>query len=136
MASHVGLTVRFHLADPAGVLFYGRVFELVQEAYEAFCRENGLAIDAWMRLDGETTPVAHVEADYRAPMRVGERLTAVVTVSRVGRSSFTMSYAFCGPEGDVRATASVVHVHVDAATWAKVPIPGDLRAVLERHRSA
>lgn len=130
------LAVRFHQADPAGVLFYGRLFELVEETYEAFCRAIGFDIEAAMRMEGLTTPVVHVEADYRESLRVGERVSVRLTVSRVGRSSYTLDYAFHGEHGRPSATARVVHVVVEASGWRKQPIPHDLRQALTAHATA
>jgi YbgC/YbaW family acyl-CoA thioester hydrolase len=124
------LRVRFHQADPAGVLFYGRVFELVEETYEAFCQAIGLDIDAMMRMVGLTTPVVHGEVDFREPLAVGESLVVRVGVAHVGGSSYTLVYSLVGHHGRVSATAKVTHVVVDAPTWSKQPIPDDLRARL------
>jgi 4-hydroxybenzoyl-CoA thioesterase len=129
------IRVRFHQADPAGVLFYGRLFELVEETYEELCRAAGLDIDAMMQLRGSTTPVVHLEADFRTPIAVGETVVVRAVVERVGSTSITVGYTLVGSGGEVRATARIVHVHVDAATWRTTPIPDDVRARLEAFRA-
>jgi len=126
------LRVRFHQADPAGVLFYGRLFELVEETYEAFCRAAGLDIDALMRQEGLTTPVVRASADFTRPMRVGEQVTVRLTVARLGNASFTLDYDFLCANGEPRAKARVVHVFVDATCWRKHVIPDDVRERLAR----
>jgi YbgC/YbaW family acyl-CoA thioester hydrolase len=122
------LRVHFHQGDPAGVLFYGRVFELIEVAYEDMCRAAGVDIDALMHQHLYTTPVARVEVDYFQPIRVGEEVTVRAAVERVGTSSITMHYTLLGAEGDLRAEARVVHVLVDARTWNAVTVPEDVRA--------
>lgn len=130
MAFEHELRVRFHQADPAGVLFYGRLWELVEETYEVFCRAAGVDIDAAMSMRGWTTPIVHAEADYREPLRVGEAVTVRLRVCRIGRASYDLEYAFVGEHGRESAVARAVHVVVAAADWSKRSIPEDLRSRL------
>ncbi|MDM7914542.1 MAG: hypothetical protein QUU85_04650 [Candidatus Eisenbacteria bacterium] len=37
--------VRFHEADPAGIVFFARVFRYAHDAYEAWLRSIGLPLD-------------------------------------------------------------------------------------------
>jgi len=119
--------VRFHQSDPAGVLFFGRVFELVQATYEDLCRTAGIDIDGLMRQSTHTTPVIHAEADYRRAIRVGEEVVVRAEIERLGTTSITLLYNVVGLDGESRATVRVVHVFVDADTWRKVAIPADVR---------
>jgi acyl-CoA thioesterase FadM len=113
------------------VLFYGRVFELVEETYEVFLRAIGFDVDAAMRLEGLTTPVVHADADFARPIRVGDEITVRLAVSRIGASSFTMEYAFLGADGVTSATARVTHVAIEAPDWRARPLPDDLRTRLD-----
>ena len=108
--------VRFHQADPAGVLFYGRVFELVNDAYEALVHAAGLGYDDHFGLRGYATPVVHVAADYRRPMAAGETLTVALDVARLGYSSLTLHFTVTGADGMERAIGEVVHAFVDVRT--------------------
>ncbi len=126
------LRVHFHQGDPAGVLFYGRVFELIEVAYEDMCRAAGVDIDALMHQHLYTTPVVRVEVDYLKPIKVGEEVTVRAAVERVGTSSITMHYTLLDAEHAIRAEARVVHVLVDAQTWSAVAIPDDVRAAYLR----
>lgn len=131
MAFEHKLRVRFHQCDPAGVLFFGRVFELVQATYEDLCRSVGIDIDALLRQHVYSTPIVRVEADYRRPISVGEEVTVRATIERIGETSVTLAYAILGPEGDERVRTRVVHVWIDVDTWNKVAIPDDARTMLE-----
>ena len=68
------VTVRLHHTDAAGVLFYSRLFELVQEAFETAMEAGGLPLGELLRDRGFRIPVVHAEADYTAPVRVGDVL--------------------------------------------------------------
>lgn len=73
-------------------------------------------------------PIVHAEADYLRPLRHGETLHVRLHVKRLGTSSFTLGYAFLGPEGkDVRARVSTVHALVDLHLGRAVPLPTSLR---------
>jgi YbgC/YbaW family acyl-CoA thioester hydrolase len=129
------LRVRFHQADPAGVLFFGRVFELVQATYEDMCRAAGIDIEGFMHQRIYTTPIVRVEADYHQPIRVGEEVIVEAAVARLGSSSIHMRYTIAGDDGQVRVKARVVHVFVDADTWQAVAIPDDVRSAYRRFGS-
>jgi len=125
--------IRFHQADPAGILFYGRVYELVNEAYEELVRALGFVYDDHFGMTGYATPVVHVETDYRRPMAAGEALVVTLTISRMGRSSFTLHFTITGEDGEPRATGNVVHVFVDAAKLTTIEIPAAVREALRRY---
>jgi len=122
--------VRFYQADPAGVLFYGRIFELVNDAYEELVRAAGIAFDDHFALRDTATPVVHVAADYRRPILAGEDVTVRLEVARLGTSSLHLDFAVLGPEGELRASGQVIHVFVDARTFAKVDVPERVREAL------
>lgn len=123
--------IRFYQADPAAVLFYGRIFELVQETFEELLRATGLDVDGWLNLRTFATPIVHAEADYRRPIQVGEAVTVHAVIEHIGTSSLAMAYTVLGPQGDLRATARVVHVFVDGRSFTKTAIPDEVRARLE-----
>lgn len=125
--------LRFHQADPAGVLFYGRVYELVNDAYEELVRDAGFEYDDHFGLTDYATPVVHVEADYKRPMLPGEVLTVELAITRLGRSSFTLAFSIVGADRQMRATGNIVHAFVNAETFNTIEIPGHVRAALERY---
>lgn len=128
--------IRFYQADPAGILYFGRIFELVGDAFEELMRAAGIDMDALLRHDTLATPIVHAEADFSGPMRVGEELWVAALVERIGASSASMIYRVEGKDGSLRATANVIHVWVGARTWRKVEVPAEVRAKLERYTSA
>jgi YbgC/YbaW family acyl-CoA thioester hydrolase len=125
--------LRFHQADPAGVLFYGRVYELVNDAYEELVRDAGFEYDDHFGLTDYATPVVHVEADYKRPMLPGEVLTVELAITRLGRSSFTLAFTVVGPDRQMRATGNIVHAFVNAETFNTIEIPDHVRTALERY---
>jgi acyl-CoA thioesterase FadM len=119
---------QFYQADPAGVLFYGRIFELFHQAYAALVVHAGIDYDAHFGIRRYAIPIVHAEADYRAPIRAGEHLSVHVAVERLGHSSLSLAFTVRGPAGEIRATGREVHVAVEPRTFAKIPLPDSVRA--------
>lgn len=122
------VTVRLHHTDAAGVLFYGRLFELAQEAFEAALEAGGLPPADLLRAGGFRLPVVHAEADYAAPVRVGDRLEVRLTL-QAGDRSLRVEADIVAAAGRRVAAVRVVHVAVDQATGTAVTLPDTLRAL-------
>lgn len=123
--------VRFHQADPAGVLFFGRIFELVSDAYEDLILSTYLSFDEYFATRDYLVPIVRAEADYRRPIHVGESVTVRIEVMRVGRASLTYSYTVLGPVEDVRVQGQITHAFVDGATFQTIEIPARVKTALE-----
>lgn len=125
--------VRFDEVDAAQILFFARFFNYSHEAMEAFFAQlpgGYVAIINERRLG---LPAVHVESNFLHPLRFGDVAHIDVTLSRVGRSScafrHTMSLKSTGA-----SVAVIDHVcaAVDLTTLKSLPLPGDIRALLER----
>jgi 1,4-dihydroxy-2-naphthoyl-CoA hydrolase len=135
MSVRASLPVRFQDVDAAGVLFFGRIYDYCHQAYEELWVAAGVD-RAWIFSGADfLIPIAHSEADYKAPLRHGERVDVRVDVTHVGRASFHLAYRVTGPngDGDLRATAKTVHAFVARETMRPIPIPEELRVFLLRH---
>ena len=116
--------VRFGDTDPAGIVFFARVFEYAHEAFEDCLAAGGLPLQTMLAQADWAMPLIHAEADYRAPMRLGEVLDVEVALAARSESSLTLAFAIRGAEdGKVRATVRHVHVAVDRANFAKRALP-------------
>ncbi len=127
--------VRLKDTDATGVLYFSEQFKFALETFEEFLKERGFG---WRELMASAylLPVVHAEADYLAPMRVGDALEVSLKVAKIGSSSMTLQYHFRSPERKIEVgRAEIVHVVVDKETRASVPIPDFLRAILESELS-
>lgn len=112
--------------DAAGVAFFASYYAVAHDAYEAFLSENGRPLSSW--LDEVHLPIVHSEADYQAPLRLGDPFVVEVTCLKIGKRSFTLSYIFCS-EGKVLASLKTVHVAVQFDLNSKtkaVSLPSEL----------
>ena len=128
--------IRFHQADPAGVLFFGRVTELLQAAYEELVADMGLDHRAHFAQQETSTPIAHLEVDYHRPILAGEDITVRVRVARIGGRSFTLAFALVDEAGALRMSAETVFVFttIEDERFVPAPLPEALRARLARYQ--
>jgi len=124
------ILVRFAHCDPAGIVFYPRYIEMFNNLVEDWCRDLGIPFAEIREGRGLGLPVVHVEADFAAPSRAGEILSATLAVRSVGRSSLTLDIVFQGPDGVDRVRGSLVAVLVDVASQRPVPFPAGVREKL------
>jgi 1,4-dihydroxy-2-naphthoyl-CoA hydrolase len=115
-------TVRMRDTDAAGVIFFPRLLEMAHDAYERLLDELGVSLADDLAGDGPIAPIGRCEADYRRPMRLGDRLTVEVSVKREGASSYALRYVFRDDDGEEVARAVTVHVAMDRATGRSVPL--------------
>ncbi len=127
--------IRFEEVDAAGIVFFARFLGYGHEAMESLLGglEGGYTHLVNVRKIG--MPAVHVECDFRAPLRFGDVARVEVTVPRVGTKSCTYEYRFVR-ERDGADAARVVHVCAvtDLVAFKAIPIPEDVRTLLERHR--
>ncbi|MBV7484369.1 thioesterase family protein [Bordetella sp. BOR01] len=120
--------VRFRHCDPAGIVFYPRYFEMINDFVEEwFDKGMGLPFHA-LHVDRKIgTPLASVQCDFTAPSRWHEKLRQELAVRRIGGASFTADVRFLGPDGGLRLKAALTIVTVDLRTMRSTAIPDDLR---------
>lgn len=124
------MTVRMHHTDAAGVLFYSRLFELVQEAFEAAMAQMGISLGDLLRAGRFKIPIVHAEADYKAPVVVGDRLDVRLTFA-AGKHSMRVGADIVDEAERQVATAAIVHVAVSDTTSAAIALPEPLCTALK-----
>ncbi|MEK7348444.1 MAG: acyl-CoA thioesterase [Candidatus Eisenbacteria bacterium] len=130
--------VRFQDVDAAGVLFFGRVYDYLHLAYEEFWVSGGVDRAYFFAGAPWVVPIAHSEADYKAPIRHGDTITVTIDVVKVGRASFELRYGVTGAGGpaDRRVAARTVHAFATREAEGRLKptaIPAELRVFLLRH---
>jgi 4-hydroxybenzoyl-CoA thioesterase len=78
--------VLFKHCDPAGIVFYPRYFEMINDCVEAFFGEAlDLPFHELMKTGG--VPTVRIDTTFTAPSRHGDQLVLGLVVERLGRSS-------------------------------------------------
>ena len=120
--------IRFRHCDPAGIVFYPRYFEMINDFVEEWFDQGlGLSFETLHVHHRVGTPLASVQCDFAAPSRWNETLTQTLVVRRIGGASFNADVSFSGPAGDIRLVASLTIVTVDLDRMKSTAMPDDLR---------
>lgn len=128
--------VRFGHCDPAGIVFYPRYFEMLNELVEDWFAEGlGLSFTQLIAERRIGMPTAQLDTRFKRISRIGDRLRQRLRVTRVGGASLTLAIAFDAADG-TRVEFDQVLVCTSLDTHAPQPLPADLRAALERAQSA
>ena len=123
------IIVRFADCDPAQMVFYPRYLVMFNDLVEDWFREGLKLPFSYYHFEQQHgLPTVHLDVDFVAPSRLGEVLTATLTVNRVGKSSIGLDIVLRGPDGSDRVCGKVVLVVTDLRSSRAVPIPADLRA--------
>ena len=121
------IPVEFNHCDPAGIVFYPRYFEMTNSVVENFFAEVVDHSFARMMQDGSGVPTARIEANFKAPSRLGDRLEFALQVVRVGGASVNfLLTARC--LGEVRIVVDLTLVWVGAGR--ALPWPDAIRSRL------
>ena len=124
------VVVRYLEVDRQGVVFNMWYLAYCDEAMTAFIDAGELSYAA-MLADGTDCQVVHTEVDWHGALGFGDVVALDVTVSRVGRTSFTLGFALSS-SGRAVATVRTVYVCVATDGSGTQPIPPVLRERLER----
>lgn len=123
--------VRFGHCDPAGIVFYPRYFEMLNDLVEDwFAQALDWPFDVMHAIDRAGMPTAALDCRFHAPSRLGDRLTRELRVAHLGESSCVLDIRFAGPDGDARLTATPRLVCVNLEDLAPRPLPAGVRAAM------
>ena len=124
--------IKLHETDAAGLLFFSQQLKLVHDAYEALLESIGFGFAVLLKKKKYFLPIVHAEADYKAPLFVGDRLAIEISIDRIGETSFIFAYKLLNEKKQLVGTAQTVHVTVDKKTQKKISLPADMRKALEK----
>ncbi|MCK4572722.1 MAG: thioesterase family protein [candidate division Zixibacteria bacterium] len=106
---------------------------MAHDAYETFMDAIGFSL-AWIIDEAEfMVLIAHAEADYLSSLRLGADYALVLTVEKLGQTSFTIKYDYVAEGGDKVATAKSVHVIVNKKSGKPTRLPEALKERLSQH---
>lgn len=124
--------VAFSHCDPAGIVFYPRYFEIVQDAKEEFfLAALGQSYEALFRSEQVGLPIVRLECKFLAPSRHGDLLDIDVVIAGLGDTSMQIDYDISS-SGQARASIRTIIVQTRLATGAPIPIKGPLRSAIEK----
>jgi 4-hydroxybenzoyl-CoA thioesterase len=128
------IRVRFGDVDPAGIVYYPKIFDYVHQAFEELWDVH--VGKRYYHLVGEERlgfPLVHSEVDFKSPLRFGDRPLVRISCFKLGQSSMGLRYTFQVEEVVcVEARMTVVCVELD--DLQSRPIPDAYRTRFEEIR--
>jgi 4-hydroxybenzoyl-CoA thioesterase len=126
--------IRFDDVDGAGIVYYPQFFHLCHAAFEDFFDDSAPVSYPEMIRDRRVGfPTVAIESSFLAPLAYGDTAIVELSVLAVGRASLKMGYAIRRKrDGVVSFTAEITTVYIDLDAQKSLPIPDDLRTILER----
>lgn len=112
--------------DASGFILFSEKFNLSLEALENFLLGRGFSLKNLFEAEVFKIPVVRAEADFLAPLRVGDRVSVELSLLKRGRSSFTIEGIFKNAEGNQVGKTQVTHVCVSSETGKAIPISEQL----------
>ena len=124
--------VLFKHCDPAGIVFYPRFFEMINDAVEAMFDDLlGWPFETMHPKNG--VPTAAFDVRFKAPCRHGETLVLGLEITRLGRSSLNVTTtARRGHQVCFEADQVLVCVGSEGrpVSWPE-PVRGRINALME-----
>ncbi|MFQ5533393.1 MAG: acyl-CoA thioesterase [Sphingomonadales bacterium] len=124
------IPIRFADCDLAGVMFYPRLIERIQQVVERWF-DQGLGLDFHQVhvVNGWGLPTVDLHCEFVHPSRLGDVLSFTLWLEKIGRTSFIVRIeARCG--GEMRAKARLVMVMRSFYRPENTEIPTDLRTAM------
>jgi 4-hydroxybenzoyl-CoA thioesterase len=130
---NVEYPIRFSHCDPAGIVYFPRFFDLLHQAMEDwFTHALGERFADFIMVRKLGIPTVATKTEFLSPAKFGDMLRIELSVSKLGRSSLTLSInSFVGERPCFRAEHTIC-VFSNESLRA-VPVPDDLRERMERY---
>ena len=125
--------INFYDCDPAGILFYAKLFELSHSVYEEMIDSFKLDVNYWNN-EKFAVPIIKTDGEYLKPLKSGDEIKINLSVTLLKENSFQLTYEWLNSGGKMAASARTVHVFVDKNNWKKVSIPEEINKKLESHQ--
>ena len=105
--------VMFKHCDPAGIVFFPRYFEMMNDCIEVFFDQVvGVPFETLHVSHG--VPTAEIQTRFCAPSRHGETLELRLKTTQLGRTSWSYEMTgLCGVEERFTTKATLVHINVE-----------------------
>jgi len=87
--------VRFGHVDPAGIVYFPRIYDYFHEAFEELWHVHvGAKYYEMLLRDHMGFPLVHSEVDFQGPLRFGDRPLVRVTCFKLGETSLGLHYVY------------------------------------------
>jgi len=128
--SVVEVEARSYELDPYGHLNNAVYVNWLEHGRLGYLRDRGHSYTSVPDTFGVHVVVVRQDLQYKAQVRLGDRLSVKTRIVRLGRTSFTFFQEITYPDGRLAASGEVTMVCV-GPDGASKPIPDALRSLLD-----
>ena len=128
--SVIEVEARSYELDPYGHLNNAVYVNWLEHGRLCYLRDRGHSYTSVPETFGVHVVVVRQDLQYKAQVRLGDRLRVTSRIARIGRTSFTFSQEIGFPDGRRAASGEVTMVCV-GADGASAPVPEGLRRLLD-----
>ncbi len=130
--------IRFRHCDPAGLIFYPRAFEIVNDVIMDWFRlVSGISVYDLLYVEKKAFPTIKTECEFLSPIRVSDVLAVELTVAQLGNSSVDLCLtATCRGDVKLRARNTLVYVSLGGKGGKpeSLPFTDEMRTKIEGYR--
>lgn len=124
--------VRFSHCDPAGIVYFPQVFDLINALKEDWFMRGIKVSYADLIMNRRVgTPTIDIQCEFIKPCRYGEIIELQLWVTRIGRSSFDLRERGV-VEGEIRWRSRHVLCFISLDSYRAVPIPERVREGMQQ----
>jgi 4-hydroxybenzoyl-CoA thioesterase/acyl-CoA thioester hydrolase len=117
----------------AGIIHFTKFFHYMEEAEHEFLRSRGLSVVMMHQGRKLGWPRVAASCEFITPVRFEDVVDVQVTLARIGTKSLTYEVEFTkGGESIARGQLTTCCCEVRLDAMHGLPLPPDLRAILER----
>lgn len=121
--------VNFYNCDPAGIMFFAEAFKFAHSAYEVFLTSLS-ANKNYFNDDKIALPIIKTNAEYFKPLKAGDEIKIMVSVTQLKEKSFELTYNIYNNTNDLCIIVETVHLCVDKSSFNKIELDSELKNVL------
>lgn len=132
MQSELELDVRYYETDQMGIVHHSNYVRYFECGRSDMMQKAGLPIEK-IEAAGVMLPVVSVEAHYRLPARMGDRIRIVSSIDKVPLAKLIVNTEIYNQNGDLLCTGTVTLGFIDSVTRHPVRCPESLAEVIASH---
>lgn len=132
MKSELELDIRYYETDQMGIVHHSNYIRFFECGRMDLLRKVGLPMEEIER-QGVMSPIVSVEARYRTPAKLGDRIRIVSIIDKVPLAKLFVKTEIYNQHGDLLCTGSVALGFIDAQTRRPVRCPDGLVAAIEKN---
>lgn len=126
---HYQRRIRLSETDATGLLYFAELLKLATETFEAYLISRDYKLHEMIHTASYMMPIVHAEADYFAPLRVGDQVDIELKLKQQGTSSFTLGSSI-KLKGKEVGSVTIVHVVVSKESGKSMAVPSDILTLL------